>query len=1120
MKKFTHFKTFFLKVFLVVFAASFSFQAMAANVYINSAYAQSIKLSVSLNNQPISELFKQIEQNSEFVIIYSPEIVNTSRKVSVDSNEATIEQILNKAFANTPYTYSINDRQIAISKSSTPSPVTTTKLATDQQRKVTGKVLDENDKPLTGVMVEVIGRGTGNITDQDGAFSVIANEDQTLRFSFIGYKPQEISARANNLNVKMEVDALDIDEVVVVGYGTMRKKDLTGAISNVSGENIVERKSMQVSQALQGAVSGVMVTRNSNAPGASSGIKIRGITTIGNSEPLVIVDGVPVGDVNQVNPSDIETLTVLKDAASASIYGSRAASGVILITTKRAKNEQISLNYSYEVGFETPTQQTGLQSATEYMSSLNELRWNDLGNGANKYPTYAQDVIENYAELNAKDPNKYPDTNWRNLILKDKATRQSHNVSISAGSKVVKSNVSIRYDKIDGLFANKQYERITARSNNDFTINKYIGATLDVNFKRSINRSPNEDPFYNMNLAPAIYPAVWADGRIADGKSGNNPYAASIYGGTNSSWYNQIGGKAALDIKPIDGLKLSAILAPTFNFSKSKNFRKQVSVYESEDPTQFLRYIENHAATKLSEGRNDDYSLTTQFLANYNKDFGKHSLSIMAGYENFYSKYENLGASRDEYLLQNYPYLNIGPLTYRDNSGSAGESAYRSVFGRAVYSYNNRYLIQANVRYDGSSRFARDYRWGLFPSVSGGWVMSEEKFMKNQKTISYLKLRASWGTLGNERIGDYPYQATMAFGSALFYQGNDIVSKQTAAQVKYAINDISWEKTQSTNIGVDINLFDNRFRITGEYYFKKTKDMLLALEIPKYVGFENPQQNTGTMSTRGFDLDLGWSDQVNDFSYSVNFNLSQFKSKMGDLGGTEFLGDVVKYEGSEFNECYRSNGLFQNQADVDASPKLNANTKPGDVKFVDVSGPDGVPDGKISADYDRVLLGGSLPQFMFGANFSFGYKGIDLGIALQGVGKQNTHLKAQLQPNGANWGVFPTEIVGKSWSAYNTDEQNAGAKYPRYSQNNLGINYAMSDFWLFNGGYLRVKNITLGYTIPTRFTEKLLVKNLRFYISANDVLCFSKYPKGYDPELGMNGYPITATFLGGVSITF
>lgn len=1119
MKKFTHFKALFFRVLLVLVSISFSTEALAESRHTNTTYAQSVKLSINLSNQTIGELFRQIEQTSEFIFIYSPEVVNVSNKISVNSKNESVEQILDEAFAKTPYTYSINDRQIAVSKNTTSAAAP---VKTDQQRKVTGKVFDETNKPLSGVLVEVLGRNTGAITDQDGAFVVNANANEKLKFSFVGYIPQELSANANNLTVKMEIDALEVDEVVVVGYGTMRKKDLTGSISNVSGEKIAERKNLQISQSLQGAVSGVMVTRSNNAPGASSSIKIRGVTTIGNSDPLVIVDGVPVSDVNQVNPNDVETLTVLKDAASASIYGSRAAAGVILITTKRAKNDQITMNYSYEAGFETPTQQYGLQSATEYMTSLNELRWNDGGNGANQYPTYAKDLIENYATLRAEDPDKYPDTNWRDLILKDRALRQSHSMSISAGSKLVKSNVSVQYDKTDGLYAHKGYERITARSNNDFTINKYIGASLDVNFKRTISRSPNEDPLYNMDLAPAIYPAVWADGRIADGKSGNNPYAASVYGGNNDAWYNQVGGKAALDIKPIEGLKLSAILAPTFNNDKSKNFRRKITVYEANNPTIRLREIENHASTKLSESRSDYYNLTTQFLANYNKDFGKNTISAMAGYENYYSKSESLNASRDEYLLQNYPYLNIGPQTYRDNSGSAYETAYRSVFGRVAYSYNNRYLIQANIRYDGSSRFHKDYRWGLFPSVSGGWVMSEENFMKNQKVISFLKIRASWGTLGNERIGNYPYQATMGFSNALFYQGDKIVSSQTAAQVRYAISDISWETTQSTDIGFDMNLFDNRLRITADYYMKSTKDMLLSLEIPKFVGFENPDQNTGKMSTKGFDLDLGWSDEVNGFSYSINANLSQFKSKMGDLGGTEFLGSQVKVQGSEFNEWYGylSDGLFRDKADVESSPVLNANTKPGDVKYKDVSGPDGVPDGKISADYDRVLLGGSLPQFMFGANFRFGYKGIDLGIALQGVGKRNVHLMSELQPNGANWGMFPTEIVGKSWSMYNTEEQNASAKYPRYSENNKSANYAMSDFWLFNGGYMRVKNITLGYTIPARFTERLMVKNLRFYISANDILCISKYPKGYDPELGRNGYPITATFLGGVSITF
>ncbi|KAA6329510.1 TonB-dependent receptor SusC [termite gut metagenome] len=667
-------------------------------------------------------------------------------------------------------------------------------------------------------------------------------------------------------------------------------------------------------------------------------------------------------------------------------------------------------------------------------------------------------------------------------------------------------------------------DRLMVRINNDFTINDYLSAALNVNFKRSKAHRPVTDVTFDwMRFAAPVYAAVWKDGRVGEGKSGNNVYGATTYGGTRDDYYNQLGGKASIDFKPFKDLKISAVVAPTYNFDKSKAFRKSVPYYSASDPTLLMGYLEGHATTLLTENRNDAYSVTTQLLANYNKTIGNHDLSLMGGYENFYYFNESLSASRDKYELEGYPYLDIGPLELRNNGGRAYENAYRSFFGRAIYSYNSRYLLQANIRYDASSRFHEDYRWGAFPSFSAGWVLFEENFMKEIPWLSFLKLRASWGTLGNERIGNYPYQSTIGFANALFYTGNTVVSKQTAAQVRYAIQDISWETTESTDIGFDTYLFNNKLRVSADYFYKTTKNMLLALEIPDYMGFENPDQNTGKMYTKGFEVEIGWNDKIGDFGYSVALNLSDFKSKMGYMGGTEFLGDQVKKEGSEFNEWYGylTDGLFQTQEEVNNSPKLNSNVKPGDIKYVDVNGPDGVPDGRISPDYDRVLLGGSLPRYMFGGNIQLRYKGFDFSLAFQGVGSQNSRIQSKMiQPLQVNWGHIPAILDGNYWSMYNTPEQNQVVKYPRLTWTNADNFTQMSDFYMFNGRYLRVKNITLGYTIPSYLTDKVSINGIRVYVSSNDLFCLSKYPKGWDPEMGVNSYPITTSLLFGLSVNF
>lgn len=1076
--------------------------------------------SINMHMQSVSvkKAITELQEKSGYSFVYIAGEIDTNKTVTInakDLNEA-IKQILK----GQDLSYEIKGKNIIIKKSSE------TKVKhSDKKIQVKGSVKDAKGEPVIGATVMEKGSTNGTITDFDGNFILNVTEGSSVEISYIGFEPQQFNAvEGKDMAVVLKEDTELLDEVVVVGYGTMKKSDLTGAVGAVKGKDIAARKTTQLSNALQGAVAGVMVTRDSSAPGASaSSIKVRGVTTIGDSSPLVIIDGVP-GSIDDVNPNDVENMSVLKDAASASIYGSRAAAGVILITTKRAKEEKVSIKYNFEYGLEIPTKQPKYVGVKRFLETTNELRYNDNPSGGWNQ-AYSDEDIANWEQNHLTNPDKYPITDWTDLILKSSAPRQTHSLSVSGGSKFVKSNVSFVYDKVDGLYADRSYNRYMIRTNNDFSLNKYLEAKLDINFKRTDSHSPHYNPFFDMRIAPMIYPAIWANGEYANGKNGNNPYAAVNSGGTIDQWYNQIGGLASLSLKPIEGLKITGVISPTYSFTKNKTFRKAIPYASSDDPNTIAGYIENYNTTKLSESRNDSYQITIQGFANYLKTIGKHDINLMVGYETYYSFSEGLSASRDQYELDDFPYLDLGPLTLRDNSGNASELAYQSWFGRIAYDYNNKYLMQANIRYDGSSRFHSDYRWGVFPSFSAGWVLSEENFMKNANIewLSFLKLRASYGTLGNERIGsNYPYQASLSFSNVLFYQNGEVLSKLSAAQIEYALKNISWETTSSVDIGIDLSLFNNRLKFTADYYQKKTKDMLLALEIPDYVGFDNPQKNTGKMSTKGYDLDLSWNDQINDFHYGFNVNFSDFISRMNDLGGTQFLGDQVKLEGSEFNEWYGylSDGLILTEEDLNG-PKLNDNVKIGDIKYKDISGPDGVPDGKISPEYDRVLLGGSLPRFMYGGGFNMGYKGLDFSLAFQGIGHINSRISSiMVQPLRANWGNTPAIIDGKYWSEKNTPEQNAKAIYPRLTYQNANVNYAMSDYWMFNGGYFRLKNITLGYTLPKSLTEKAMIQNVRFYVSANDLFCISKYPEGWDPEMGTSSYPITTSLLFGVSVIF
>ena len=1093
-----------------------SFFMLLSILHVSGAVFSQGTISISQKNVTIRQALEEIEKNSNYKFLYNNENLDVNRVINLDINNTDIATALKAIFSDNDISYQLFENNI----------VALSVKNAQQRKNVSGIVTDVSGIPLPGVTVVLKGTTQGTITDMDGNYSLSSvPANATLVFSFVGMKTIEIPVEGNpQINVVLKENAIGIEEVVAIGYGTVKKSDLTGSVASVQGERLAEKQATQLSQALQGSISGLMVTRTGGMADQSATVRVRGITTIGDSNPLIIIDGIP-GSLDDVNPNDVESVSVLKDAASAAIYGSRAASGVILITTKRAK-KGIFLNYNVEYGVETPTRIPEYEGAVRYMEMYNEMKWNDNGNIAgNEYNTYSKDLIDNYSSLNAQNPDQYPDTDWQGLMLNDNAPRQSHILSLNAGTENVRTKASFAYDKTDALYDNRAFERMTARINNDVTISDYLTASIDLNLIRTIDKRPITDfTIFRFKLAP-IYAAYWSDGRYAEGKTGANDIPRiDGAGGFNNMWENKAGGRIALDFTPIEGLTLTGVISPTYQSDKYKKFQKKVEYTDREDPNLVVGTLV--PKTFLEEERNDNYSVTTQFLANYAKDFGEHSLNILGGFENYYYFNEDLAASRDFYELKAFPYLDLGPLEYRDNGGSAYENAYRSWFGRAMYNFKSRYFIQVNGRYDGSSRFHEDYRWGFFPSLSTGWVISEESFMADNSVLSYLKLRASWGTLGNERIGDYPYQPTVSFDNTLLYQGSSIVSSQTAYVGKYAIRDISWETTESYDIGIDANFLDNKFRLTADYYKKTTKDMLLALEIPDYIGFDNPDQNTGEMNTTGWEIDLAYNNNIGDLRYSVSVNLSDFKSVMGELGGTEFLGSKVKFKGSEFNEWYGyvSDGLFQTQEEVDNSAVLNSSVGPGDIKYKDLSGPDGVPDGMISSEYDRALLGGSLPRYLYGGNIRLNYKNFDFSMTFQGIGKQNAYIDAanMVQPFGGDWKEAPAILDGNYWSTYNSDEQNRNVKYPRLSSVGLVSgstnNYVTSDYWLLNGAYFRLKNITLGYRIPSSFAEKAHIKGARLYASLSDLFSIDQYPDGWDPEGSQ--YFMTKSFVFGLSVNF
>lgn len=593
---------------------------------------QAASFPLRLKNVAVKKAMEELRQETGYSFIFAASEMNVNKKVSIDATslKEAVEQILN----GQNVTYEFKGKNIIVTRKTANRSVQNRSNVQSHVRHVTGTVTDRNGDPVVGATIKEKGKNNGTVTGIDGDFSLDVSDDAVLEVSYIGFVSQSLPAKGK-MKILMSEDTESLNEVVVVGYGTMKKKDLTGAIGTIGEQAIAERHSTNLSTALQGAVAGLSVTRDGNAPGSTGTLRLRGVTTISTSDPLVIIDGVP-GDMSMVNPDDVEQISVLKDAASAAIYGSRAAAGVILIQTKRAKKGDFRISYNFEYASQRPTATPEFVDAVQFMKMANEVRYNDNQSGG-RNQSYSQDVIDNYASLRAQNPDEYGDTNWYDEIFNSSAPRQTHSVNLLAGSDRISTKVSLRYDKEEGLYGNLNNENYAARVNNDFHFSKFIDAHVDINFKKSKSSNPNFSPYgYNLSAAlPPVYPARWSDGRLADVKDGNNPLAWLSYdAGRNRSDNNHIGFKGEIDIMPVEGLKISIIAAPNFEWNHRKTFNKKIGYTHLESPNIIAGYY--NATTSLTEYRNKNNDFTTQILANYTKSFGKHDVNLLAGYENYH----------------------------------------------------------------------------------------------------------------------------------------------------------------------------------------------------------------------------------------------------------------------------------------------------------------------------------------------------------------------------------------------------------------------------------------------------------------------------------------------------
>ena len=977
-----------------------------------------------------------------------------------------------------------------------------------QSARVTGKVAAPDGKPIAGATVKVKGTGSAAMTDADGSFSIEAVSPSVLQFTAVGFSPLELAATAAPMSVTLESQQETLDQVVVVGYSRQKKINLTGAVSVVSGAELAKRPVFNTTVALQGALPGVTVSQFNGIPGASAEIRIRGIGTLGNNNPLVLIDGV-VAAFGDIDPNNIESISVLKDAASASIYGSRAAAGVILITSKRGKTGQMKVDYDAFFGIQQPVDKPKYLGAEGFMRMYNEALTNE---GA--APRFTDDYINNYMVNNAKDPDHFPNTDWQNATF-TRGLQQQHNITMSGGTDRIRLLSAANYMEQNGIVNNSGFKRYSLRLNADFKASEKLSFQFDINMRRENTTLPSvgyAELFRQVYRVPPIYAAQFSDGSWGPGWEGGNPLAYSRAGGFNSNTANTVLLNIQANYSPVKGLNLNFNYAPRYYSDFVSNNSKRIEYYNID--TKALLFANPNKNT-LSNAHTNTLNNYLKVQANYNKSVGNLDIDVIAGAEQTDNRNQGFSASRELTLFPDLAQLNAYPALNQNLSGDASSWALRSLFGRVNLVASGKYLLEFNARYDGSSRFAPDFkRFGFFPSLSAGWVLSKEKFLAGADWLSFLKLRASWGYLGNQNIGDYPYISAFSIGQGVF-NGNIVSS---AAQTVVANRKISWESTEVLNFGLNANFLRNKLSLEFDYYVKNTRDILLTLPIPLITGLSAGVQNAGSVENKGWDLQIGYNDQFGkDFRFGFTGVLSDVRNKVLDLKGTGpyISGFQITQLGQEIGALYglQANGLFQTTADVAGSATQFGSVKPGDIRYVDQN-----KDGVINAN-DRVIIGSRIPRYTYSGNFLFEYKGVEVTLFFQGVGKYNG-----LQVQDAAWAFFNAgsvrDIHLDRWSLTKTPEQNAVATYPRFfiAQTN---NQQTSSYWVDDASFLKLKTVYIGYSFPRSILKRTPFSLFKVYVSGQNVISWDKVP-GYDPEAPLGNpfnYPQVSSFVGGVKVS-
>ena len=1101
----------FKQIFRIMRISTFLLMVCVFCSYAGNAHSQNAKVSIRMNNVKLDKILNEIENQTDYLFIYNNQ-VDINKITSVKVKNEAVAQVLDRILSGTGINYELEGTHIILTTEAIKD------LHAQQQAKtVTGTVTDVSGEPIIGANIRIKGTTTGTITDIDGNFSIKAEPQSVIEVSYIGYLTQEtVINNQKSIRFLLKEDTKTLDEVVVIGYGVQKKADLTGSVANINTEKLNTQSNANIGQALQGKIAGVDIVSQGGAPGSGTRIMVRGIGTLNNASPLYIVDGMYMNSIDHINPNDIASIDVLKDASSAAIYGSRAANGVIIVTTKEGSNTEGKPIIDLSVNL-------GISTASKFLDMLDAKGWAEV-------TTIARQAIGKPALDMATDLANKPDNDWQDIMFRP-ALMQNYNLSVKGGGKYSTYYTGLGYFNQDGIVKGTNYQRYNIQSKNDYKRGIFsAGTNLIISFS-------HDKPLHQElrgGMIGTILQSVPTLEKYDDTREGgyggtygdvvNIPHPLAIIDDNIMDRYNEnvkIFANLYAQIELFKGLKYKLNLTPDFSFERYKNYLNKYDFG-----------LATNSITQLTERQRRRRNILVENLLTFDRTFGEHKISALAGYTYQDSRFRHIQAY-GEGLPQGLEEIDAA-TTNRSNEGNSWRSVLTSILGRVFYSYQNKYLFTATIRRDGSSKCGKNNRYGYFPSFSLGWNVAEEKFMENVHWLDQLKLRGGYGVLGNQEIDNYQYSSTITTG--INYPDGNGGLLQGAFPKNFANPDIKWEETAMTNVGIDFMAFNNRLSLTADYYVKNTKDILLTVPIPISSGGANdPIRNAGKIRNNGFEFNLGWMDQPNpDISYGINLIGSFNKNKviaMGSESGSIKGGSTNQnITTSETKAGYpiggywliSTAGYFNSQEEVDAyakdGKKIQPAAEPGDIKFVDANN-----DGVINDD-DRVFQGSPFPDFTFALNGNMRYKNFDLSIGLQGVlGNKIYNATRQTLEDVTKGSNFLASCLD-----YWTPE-NKNASHPRLTWDDPNRNTrAESDRYLENGSYLRLRSVQLGYTFPQTWF-KGAIQHARVYINAENLFTITSY-SGYSPDVNADNanyrgfdnfiYPTNRTFMLGLNVTF